>query len=210
MRILFVAVIASLLVSVAGAAEKFVHVERLSTMDGLSNNFVRCIYQDSKGFVWMGTRNGLCRYDGYSFLNFMPGNGDGPSLGDRNVKGLHEDANGFLWVSLSDMISCYDMRHNRFVDFTGCGEYRQKYTSIAFLDDGVWMWGKYTGCRRVTYSGGRFSSQSFSVAGGQLRSNEVFKVHQASGGAVYVCTSDGLYEYGRHRGRLCPAGASRF
>ena len=44
--------------------------ERLTTADGLANNSVRYIYQDSKGFIWMATLNGLNRYDGNSLSTF--------------------------------------------------------------------------------------------------------------------------------------------
>lgn len=45
---------------------------RMRTSDGLPNNSVRYIYQDSKGFLWLATLNGLSRYDGNSFLTFRP------------------------------------------------------------------------------------------------------------------------------------------
>ena len=43
--------------------------------DGLVANPVRCIYQDSKGFIWIGTYEGLSRYDGYKFTNYTTANG---------------------------------------------------------------------------------------------------------------------------------------
>lgn len=49
-----------------------VRSERLTVAEGLANNSVRCIYQDGKGFIWFGTLDGLNRYDGLSFLTFLP------------------------------------------------------------------------------------------------------------------------------------------
>lgn len=46
--------------------------KQMRTTDGLPSNSIRNIYQDSKGFLWLGTLNGLSRYDGNSFLNFQP------------------------------------------------------------------------------------------------------------------------------------------
>lgn len=45
-------------------------VRRISVVDGLKSNSIYCIQQDRRGFVWIGTENGLSRYDGYRFVNF--------------------------------------------------------------------------------------------------------------------------------------------
>lgn len=45
--------------------------KQMRTSDGLPSNSVRCMYQDSKGFLWLGTLDGLTRYDGNSFLTYQ-------------------------------------------------------------------------------------------------------------------------------------------
>ena len=88
-----------------------------------SNNSIRYIYQDSKGFLWLATLNGLSRYDGNSFLTFRPESGDKVSLADNRIYYLTEDKHGFLWISTTpELYSCYDLQRARFVDYTGCGE----------------------------------------------------------------------------------------
>ena len=54
--------------SIAASVE--VRSTHMTTGDGVANNSIRYIYQDSKGFIWMGTLNGLSRYDGNSFVTF--------------------------------------------------------------------------------------------------------------------------------------------
>ena len=44
----------------------------MTTTDGLANNSVCYVFQDSKGFIWMGTLNGLSRYDGNTFVTLLP------------------------------------------------------------------------------------------------------------------------------------------
>ena len=98
------------LMNLSGYASVKVHVQYLTTADGLSNNSVRYIYQDSKGFIWMSSLNGLNRYDGNSFRTFLPKNNGRISLADRRVKHLYEDNNGFLWISTSaDRFSCLEV-----------------------------------------------------------------------------------------------------
>lgn len=99
-----------------------VHPTFITTSDGLANNSVRYLFQDSKGFIWMGTLDGLSRYDGHSFVTFRPESGDKISLANHHVKKIQEDRNGFLWfITAPELMSCYDLKHDCFVDFTGCG-----------------------------------------------------------------------------------------
>ena len=49
-----------------------VRSNKLTTGDGLANNSIRYMSQDSKGFIWLGTLNGLSYYDGNSFVNIYP------------------------------------------------------------------------------------------------------------------------------------------
>lgn len=167
--------------------------ERLTTADGLANNSVRYIYQDSKGFIWMATLNGLNRYDGNSLITFRPQKSKKISLADHRVKVLEEDQNGFLWITTTaDLISCYDLRHDCFVDFTGCGEYQDHYRGFFITEEAVWLWGASHGCRRVTYQDGRFTSTSFTVQNGSLKSNNVHFIRQ-HGDRVWIGTQQGVY-----------------
>lgn len=68
---------------------------RFTTTSGLGNNSVRYMYQDSKGFIWMGTLNGLSRFDGTSFITFRPRKGNKPSLPDHRIQEIIEDQNCF-------------------------------------------------------------------------------------------------------------------
>lgn len=63
----------------------------MTTGDGVANNSIRYIYQDSKGFIWMGTLNGLSRYDGNSFVTYRPEGGNKISLIDHRIRDLEED-----------------------------------------------------------------------------------------------------------------------
>lgn len=182
------------LMNLSGYASVKVHVQYLTTADGLSNNSVRYIYQDSKGFIWMSSLNGLNRYDGNSFRTFLPKNNGHISLADRRVKHLYEDNNGFLWISTSaDRFSCYDLKKDCFVDFTGCGEHEDHYGYITILSDEVWLWGRGQGCRRIQYRESKFVSEVFNAKSGQLQSDNILFVLQDSGKRVWIGTDRGLY-----------------
>lgn len=72
--------------------------DRFTSEHGLSDNYVLCIAQDRRGFMWFGTRDGLNRYDGYSFVTFRHRPGDPTSLPDGSIKCLYEDRLGRLWI----------------------------------------------------------------------------------------------------------------
>src|ERR1035441_9518009 len=71
------------------------HAKRLpirsyTTADGLASDQVLCIHQDSHGFLWFCTAEGLSRFDGYSFTNYHTGDGLPGNVGDRkSVVGGH-------------------------------------------------------------------------------------------------------------------------
>jgi signal transduction histidine kinase/DNA-binding response OmpR family regulator/ligand-binding sensor domain-containing protein len=81
--------------SVTQSQSYLVQTEQLSIKDGLSNRFVRSIVQDSKGFMWFGTKNGLNRYDGYTFTVFTQRNS---KIQSDFIDKVFEDSDNNLWV----------------------------------------------------------------------------------------------------------------
>ena len=65
---------------------------------GLSQNTVNCILQDSQGYLWIGTQNGLNRFDGYDVHIFVNNPDDPASLSNNIIRVLYEDSEGALWV----------------------------------------------------------------------------------------------------------------
>ena len=75
-----------------------VHFEHLSIADGLSQNAGLSIFQDSQGYLWIGTQDGLNRYDGYSFTIFKHDPDDATSLSHNAILAIVEDTEGYLWI----------------------------------------------------------------------------------------------------------------
>ncbi|RYZ28438.1 MAG: hybrid sensor histidine kinase/response regulator, partial [Chitinophagaceae bacterium] len=85
--------------------------------EGMSGNGVMSILQDSKGFMWFGTRNGLNRFDGSSFMIFRNNPFDSLSIGSNSIGCLYEDKSGRLWVGTHKGIYIYDARRETFTPF---------------------------------------------------------------------------------------------
>ncbi|GAB3028207.1 two-component regulator propeller domain-containing protein [Niabella terrae] len=94
------------------------NIEYLTTKDGLSQNTVRGIVKDKYGFMWFGTMNGLCRYDGYKFKVYRSIPGDTTSLSSSRVHHLFKDEKGIIWVTTFNKIVCrYNYESDNFTRF---------------------------------------------------------------------------------------------
>ena len=80
----------SLLPLFAQAVIPDIRFRRLDTRDGLSNSQVNCILRDSRGFMWLPTPFGLCRYDGYRFRTFYSFEQDTTTLRSNRVEKVME------------------------------------------------------------------------------------------------------------------------
>ncbi len=75
-----------------------IRFEHIGLEQGLSQSVVNAIFQDSKGFLWIGTQDGLNRYNGYDFTVYKPEPENEHSLSDRWITSIVEDKDGFLWI----------------------------------------------------------------------------------------------------------------
>ncbi len=73
-----------------------------STLEGLSENYVNCIFQDSKGFIWIGTNDGLNRFDGYQFKIYRYNRKDKSGIGSNLIQVIAEDNDGNLWIGTAN------------------------------------------------------------------------------------------------------------
>ena len=75
-----------------------VRFEHLTIEDGLSQNAGLALFQDSRGYLWIGTQDGLNRYDGYDFKIFKHDPEDPTSISYNSILSMGEDKNGSLWI----------------------------------------------------------------------------------------------------------------
>lgn len=124
----FILLLFSLLVILWGNAQNngTFYFSNLNLKDGLSQISVLKILQDSKGFMWFATRNGLNRYDGSEFIIYRHVPGDSLSLSDNYIISLAEDHNHNLWIGTSRGLNKLDLKTNRIKQYTN-----EKYGALA-------------------------------------------------------------------------------
>ncbi|CAM2068757.1 Histidine kinase domain-containing protein [Sulfidibacter corallicola] len=89
----------------------------ISTEQGLSQSTVYALLQDREGFIWIGTEDGLNRYDGYSFRQYRLTLDTTDGLSHNTVLCLVEDREGHMWIGTDHGLNRYDSDRNRFESF---------------------------------------------------------------------------------------------
>src|SRR5690554_3318267 len=89
------------------AQEKNPRFQHLTIENGLPQNRVDCMLQDSQGFMWFGTWNGLCRYDGYKVEIFNNESGNLNVLRNNFIYALEEDHFGNIWIGTKEGLYVY-------------------------------------------------------------------------------------------------------
>ncbi len=89
--------------------------EALTTSDGLSQGYIYDILQDKDGFMWFATKDGLNRYDGYTFKVYTHDSSDPHSISNNTIYHLLEDSQGRLWVATDNGVNIYDRTHDNFL-----------------------------------------------------------------------------------------------
>lgn len=87
---------------------------QLTLQQGLPQNHVLSILQDHKGFIWLGTRNGLCLYDGYRIRTYVHNPDDSTSLDHDGIKKVFEDSRKRLWIATEQGLCLYNRQLDNF------------------------------------------------------------------------------------------------
>ena len=90
-------------------------IEQLSINEGISNSRITTIFQDSRGFLWVGTQDGLNRYDGYDFREYKHDALDTTTISGNFIQSIIEVPNGNIWIGTKDNgITIWERKTNSF------------------------------------------------------------------------------------------------
>lgn len=147
MRIALIGIFLSCLFLSNNCIGQELNFKRLTINEGLSQNTAFCILQDKTGFIWVGTEDGLNKYDGYDFTIYKHDNNNRSSLSNSQVNALCEDPQENLWVGTSKGLNLFDRDSESF------SVKSNDFVTILLYDSRGNLWiGTFEGLKRYDYA----------------------------------------------------------
>jgi len=113
--------------------------DHIAAEAGLSNNLVYCILQDSRGFMWFGTKEGLNKYDGYAFTVYIRDANSPNKTNNNDVRYMAEDHEGNIWMGTAgEGLQMFDRRKDKIIGIPLDGSNDQ--ASVIFIDSDKNIW----------------------------------------------------------------------
>lgn len=164
----------------AFSATRDIMVKHLNTDQGLSHYTVNSIWQDEFGFIWIGTMDGLNRFDGHRIKVYKPDASDTTSLRENNIRQICGDMAGHLYIKGLNSVSEFDMRTSSFRMLKDNG-----VRHIFHDGTSLWVAGPQT---LSTYDGSRFSTR-FSFSDIDVRNAAIDCFIITRNGDQCICTN---------------------
>lgn len=177
-----------------------IRFEQISLEEGLSQSVVNAILQDRKGFLWIGTDDGLNRYDGYTFTVHKPDIANSNSLTDRSITALVEDSQGFIWIGTRQGgLNRYDPVSGKFTHYIYNEADPQTVSSnliysLCLDENGLWI-GTDNGLDYLNLETGKFTHyyvpDDIPPNTRSLSSNIIRALFKDSKGQIWIGTGNG-------------------
>lgn len=194
--ILFLFLSAGVVVAEEGPPMRF---DRLWLDEGLSQSNVLAIHQDREGLLWIGTENGLNRFDGYEFRHYRRERGNPEALGSDFIFDIAEDADGDLWLATNGAgIARMNRASGTFTTYrhdpanpSGIGSsiVRRVYVDT---DGSVYAGTRGAGLRRLNPATGEFRAYELPGTDDDKQRNNVFAIMRDAVGEMWVGGDFGL------------------
>ena len=184
------------------AQDPKINFERISIEQGLSQSRVFALLQDHKGFLWVGTQDGLNKYDAYTFTVYRHHIEDSTSLSDNYIWCLYEDRAGTLWIGTNGGgLNRFDREREQFIRYThdpgDSNSISDDYVWTLFEDRAgtLWIGTRFGGLNRFDSKTGRFKSYVHDPkVSSSLSYNYVMAIHEDNENHLWIGTNGGGLE----------------
>ena len=178
-----------------------VHFNTISLKEGLSQNTVTAMIQDDRGYVWMGTKDGLNRFDGYDFIVFRNSKGDSTTISSNSITSLYQDTDGILWVGTTFGLNRFDPKTFHTESFFHWFEDSLTISSNSIkcigqdAEGNIWV-GTDNGLNRLNDEDGSFTRYEITEGDStSLPGKEARDILLDDLGALWIATEGGLASY---------------
>gem|GEM_PF-2257962 len=170
-------------------------------VDNLSQTNVRCITQDSLGFIWMGTYGGLNRYDGKNIKKYYSKHESGKEFSDQRINDLLYTDKNKLWLATYQNIALYDYEQDSLVSFWDTKTKGKLDAFTLFEDEQQKLWvGTSHGIYVMNAQQNLERSEKASLE--QLNKRSINKIYQDGKHRIWIGTDLGLYVFDDITGKL--------
>lgn len=168
------------------------HIVHYSPQDGLPQRTIMNILQDRKGFIWLATWDGLCKFDGHNFTNYKTTPEDTILMSNNRIDNLKEDAYGYIWLYTYNREPFrFDPKTEKYVATFRMRDKLFDTSRILIMPSGrVWLTSSGMGAICVLDS--LNNHRLFSVGEGNLPDDKVNGVFEDSNGSAWTLTDGGL------------------
>jgi signal transduction histidine kinase/ligand-binding sensor domain-containing protein/DNA-binding response OmpR family regulator len=191
----------------ARAQEPKLRFTHLSGEQGLSNSTIEAIYQDGPGFIWIGTRDGLNRYDGHEMVVYRNDPEDSGSLSDGYVRCIFEDREHQLWIGTVNGLNRLNRAKDRFTRWKhrdgDSGSLSNSGITALLEDHKGQLWVATSGgMNLLDKKTGRFRHFRMGGGPGSLRDDRINCLLEDRSGQIWVGTQSGLDIFEPETGRF--------
>ncbi len=187
----------------ATGQHKNIRFEHFTTANGLTDNQTTAIFQDSRGFIWIGSYQGLSRYDGRNFRKYTRLGENG--LTDLKINTLAEDSEGNIWIGTQFGLNKLNPKNEIITQYhmgKGPGTIPYQWCNYLYVDKEKTLWlSTEKGLARFDKAANTFVNYPIQVYGGEPSINKfVSKIFEDSKGRFWVTTSYGISLFDRASG----------
>lgn len=170
-----------------------INFKKYTVNDGMPSDDVECIFQDSRGYIWIGTRFGLSVFDGHQFRNFQFDPNDPNSLGGSRVLQIAEDSHGELWMAIENYgLSKLDRKTFRFENYRIPikKDIEERFINTLFVENDRTIWiGTQKGVS--TFDPATKTYQIERMLNPSPDGDEVISIKKDSSGVIWAATYTG-------------------
>jgi len=214
-RVLLLIIISSL----SSYSQSELIFKHITMNNGLPDDGVEWVIQDHLGFIWIATRVGLIKYDGYEFVQYKAGDKNSVGLNQNRLRIIYEDSRGDIWAGADGYLNRYIRRKDTLITYKSNpnSDHSLKGKGVySIIEDSkgiIWI-GNYRGW--INYvENEELDEVNYQIKFNHLEENDyeetyiVFNLFEDTHGTIWACTRNGLLKIKENKIEVVQAVKSR-